>query len=261
MKHPITMPGSKARMIERLWEFMPRPESGRVVVPFFGTGADSAFFHRQGLRVTCADAQRLLCGMHNDILACYAEAETALERAGWPEDARSFYKDLRDRHNRAPRPESFYLLSRLSFNRLIRHNKKGGFNAPIGDMRPSPLPPREAIEEWAEIVGQLEGPFHQDFRAFVARAEPGDLVYLDAPYLGTFDGYTGQPFPYEDLWIVLEDLSSAGISWACSQSLQAIPFISSGATIHEIPRSGCMNSDGAKRGKVKEILAVFDARE
>ena len=254
-KYPITMVGSKRAIIAELWPRMPRPTSGRVIVPFFGTGADSYFFGAQGLRVIGSDAQPLLVDLHNDALFCYDACDVWI-RTKYDRTKEQYFA-LRADHNARPTARGFYLLSSLSFNGLIRHNRAGGFNVPPGSLPASPLPARASMEEHARFITSIDGVTCADFRAAVARAQPGDFVYLDPPYYGTFDGYTGQPFDHPDLFEVLDDLTDQGIAWACSNSLAAAAHMPAQATVSELTRSGAFNGDVSKRGKVTEILATW----
>lgn len=254
--YPIKMPGSKRAVVAKLWPLMPRPTSGRVIVPFFGTGADSYYYHAQGLRVVASDAQRLLVGLHNDALACFDACDVWIRTIY--DRTKEQYMKTRAEHNSNPTARGFYLLSRLGFNGLIRHNRAGHFNVPPGTLRANPLPARSAMVEHARFIRAIGGVSCLDYRTALAVAQPGDLVYLDPPYYGTFDGYTGQPFDHPDLFESLLDLTDRQIAWACSNSLAAAAHMPECATVSELTRAGIMNSDGAKRGKVTEILATWE---
>lgn len=260
--YPVAMPGSKRRVIAHLWPHMPRPRSGRVIVPFFGTGADSCFFAAQGLRVVASDAQPCLVSFHNNALKCWDAAAQWLRDVDWPNrDPRNAYNALRDVHNRNPKDWTFYLLSRLSFNKLVRHNRRGEFNAPIGDMRPNPLPPREALERHARFIESIGGVLCRDYLGATASIwcpNLDDLTYYDPPYLGTFDAYTGRAFDHNAFFTHLRCRVASGYMWACSNAPDARERMPGQARVVEVTRSGAMNSDPAKRGRVAEILAVFD---
>jgi len=73
-------------------------------------------------------------------------------------------------------------LNRASFNGLYRENKKGGYNAPIGDEGPLVFPSAERIQLMATAL-QRSQLWVQDFRITLRCVGPGDVVYLDPPYL------------------------------------------------------------------------------
>lgn len=269
---PMALPGSKRKMILKLWPFMPRPASGRFVLPFFGTGADAGFMIDQGFRVAASDSQTLLIDWHESSIACVNRARAwadQLESSGdtWqPADVAERFNELRASHNSKPEAWSLWLLGRLAYGQLVRHNRRGEFNAPFGELRP--LPTRERMEAHAAFIGSLDSLVAQDFELATLSAELGDVVYLDPPYFGTFDAYTGEPFDHERLIGVLMQLRKRGITWALSNSvefvdvlLEAAPELRDEIEIHRVQRSGTMNSNTTARSAVFEVLIVWKASE
>jgi DNA adenine methylase len=253
--YPLAMPGSKRNLINRLGPLMPVPPSGRVIIPFFGTGVDSYYFHRQGYKIIAGDSQKMLVDLHNRILHYYDLANdwvlTKYNRTP------AQYLELREEHNLDPKPHTFYLLCRLGFNKLVRHNQSGKFNTPPGEFPANPLPSREKIENHSKFIHDIDYVNCKDFRDTLNQAKPGDLVYLDPPYLGTFDAYTGRKFDHYGLFDILQQLTDRGIMWACSNSINAINKMPKGSIIYEITRREAMSthSKTAKRTAI-EILAV-----
>lgn len=81
-------------------------------------------------------------------------------------------------------------LNRLGFNGLWRTNSKGENNVPYGKRDDPKLPSKlDFIRVHQALKGTrvLTGPYLKA----IALAQPGDVVFMDPPYLGTFEGYSG----------------------------------------------------------------------
>lgn len=245
---PLAMPGSKRRVIERLAPFIPRPSSGRMIVPFFGTGADSLFFVRSGLSVLASDA-------NPDLVRLANEMEDAFERTRdfGPIDRES-YRAVRSEFNRTRDPALFLILVRTSFNSLVRYNRAREFNVPGPKKTGSWAPLESVVSEFADMVEKIGGVDSLDFEDALARARPGDVAYLDPPYLGTFDNYTGRGFDHDRLFDLLAWLP---IPWAMSNAPEAADYFP-GARVFELERAGTVSSKGSARSSVKEVLIVCE---
>jgi len=253
--YPLAMPGSKRNLINQLGPLMPVPSSGRVIIPFFGTGVDSYYFRQQGYEIIAGDSQKMLVDLHNSILHHYDLANNWIStKYNRTSDQ---YLQLREEHNLNPQPHTFYLLCRLGFNKLVRHNQSGKFNVPPGEFPETPIPSRRRMEEHSRFIKDIDYVSCKDFRDTLAQAKPGDLVYLDPPYLGTFDAYTGRKFDHYGLFDSLKLLTDRGISWACSNSINAIEKMPKDSTIYKINRREAMSTHSKTANRTAiEILAV-----
>lgn len=248
---PLATVGSKRRMIEKLWPHIPRPSSGRIVVPFFGTGADSLFFYQQGFKVLASDAQFDLVRLVNQIETAYARAS----KLGAIDKER--YLEIREEFNTTRDPALFFVLLRCSFNKLCRFNASNEFNVPPADLPKNWLPKAATIDVFADMIWGIDGVECLDFADALDRVDAGDVAYLDPPYWGTFDTYTGKPFDHERLFAYLSQLD---VPWAMSNSAtrdwsKDFP----GAEIFDVDRAGTVNSVGTDRGRVREVLIVSGA--
>lgn len=266
---PMSLPGSKRKMIAKLWPSMPRPIAGRFVLPFFGTGVDAGFILDQGFHVAGSDSQELLIEWHNTAVACVerardwlAETEYAIQSGAVDDAPQTRFLELRESHNSKPEAWSLWLLGKLAFGQLVRHSRSGKFNAPFGELRA--IPSQQRMLAHAAFVNSLDSLTVQDFELAALSAELGDVVYLDPPYFGTFDAYTGEPFDHTRLIAVLMRLRARGITWAVSNSLAfvdvllaAVPELADEITITKVPRSGSINSKIDGRQAVIEVLIVW----
>jgi DNA adenine methylase len=246
---PLAMAGSKRKVIDRLWPNIPRPASGRIIVPFFGTGADSVFFSRQGLDVLGSDVNPDLTGLHNEIEDAFRTAA----RWNYGRD-RDQYLELRDAFNRERESWMFLILLRLGWNKIVRYNRAGRFNVPPGDLPARFLPSAEVVLAFADVVERIGGVSTWDFDHALDHARPGDVAYLDPPYFGTFD--YGLGFDHERLF---DRLAWLEIPWAMSNSSNLDwSEVFPGARVIEVERAGTINSDPLNRGRVREVLVCSE---
>jgi DNA adenine methylase len=116
--------------------------------------------------------------------------------------------------------ELLYLLLIFGFNRMIRFNRDGAFNVPVGnvDFNSNVV---EALREYFIWKSNSEVSISSlDFVTFVRDGDPrkGDFVYLDPPYLITQSEYN-KIWSHEDegrLYRFLDELDKAGVKWALS---------------------------------------------
>ena len=272
------MPGSKRRTFAQILPHLPRPTPGRgVVVPFFGTGADSYYMHQAGLRLdVLADGNPHLVSLLRSLREKPTEtcAEARRLAADWPQSGEAQYDwyyekraaycaavlDPHVLHVDASRAALFLLVWRTAFNRLLECNGRGIYNAPAGVSAKYPkrtIYDADALAAFARWLGEVPPVSLAEYPETLARALPGDLAYLDPPYEGTFDGYFGKRFRTDDLVREVRGAESRGVLWAMSNSMQArwaadFP----GATVLTVDRAGTVSCDGAGRGKVAEALVV-----
>jgi DNA adenine methylase len=143
------------------------------------------------------------------------------------------YKELNKEEDyykvRASAPEGqlqragrFFYLNQTAWNGLWRVNKNGVFNVPWG-ARPFRGLDRQAILAASRVLAGAAID-NLDFRDAIARAEPGDFVYLDPPYLPASDTskfcfYTKKRFTVvdlEELAVLCEQMTYRGINWMMS---------------------------------------------
>lgn len=256
---PMSIPGSKRRVIERLYPLLPKPDpNGRFVLPFFGTGADAGYLIARGHHVIAGDSQRLLIEWHADAAGCVERAKEWCDRElsdDEPANEAAFYR-LRDQHNLDRRAWSLWLLGKLSHSQLVRHNLSGEFNAPFGQVRP--LPTAARMQSHAEFIASLDSLTQGDFELTISSAELGDVAYLDPPYLGTFDAYTAERFDHSRLLAACCRLQARRIKFAMSNSPLIVPELGCLAQpfqVNELTRGGTFTSD---RKRVSEVLITWE---
>ncbi len=193
--------GSKRRLIPHLAAQCPDAPA-RYVEPFVGSGA--LFFHLQPAAAVLGDLNRELMLTYACVRDHPEAVHTALTRIR--RGSRSYYK-LRATNPRhlAPLDQAarFIFLNRFCFNGLYRTNRAGVFNVPYGRSRTGRLPTPEDLVSAAALLKHCRL-FCGDFEVLVrAVLRPGDLVYLDPPYVlpnaRRFQHYGADSFCLADL--------------------------------------------------------------
>ncbi len=219
----IKWAGGKSRLLPVL---LPHVSEGfrRYHEPFLGGGALLLATRERGeLPPFASDLNPELVNAWQVVRDRPAELHARLaEYAG--EDSESFYYEVRGRRYEDPleRAAHFVYLNKTGWNGLYRVNRWGEFNVPWGAR--SFVPPQlESLEEFATALAGVEVEA-ADFRETLPRAESGDFVYLDPPYLrvsdtSKFNGYTQRRFRLEDLEelaTILNALTERGVRWLLS---------------------------------------------
>jgi DNA adenine methylase len=193
--------GGKRRLLAEIGPLMPAVMTG-YCEPFLGGGA--VFFY---LRDRLDGIPVVLNDLNVELINTYRMLRDDSDRLI------ADLKATRDMHGpeyyalvRAEVPASdveraarFIYLNHAGFNGLYRENKSGHCNVPYGKREASALFDFENLLLCAEALQGVTlryGGFEkvdQDIDI-----TPGWFIYVDSPYLGTFDAYTKQGFDRED---------------------------------------------------------------
>jgi DNA adenine methylase len=147
--------------------------------PFLGGGA--AFFATQPRRAVLSDA-------NSELIATYRVVRDAVEpliqELGRYPHERAFFEEMRSSKpdSDVKRAARFIYLNKTAFNGMYRVNRQGEFNVPFGRfVRPGICQPeRLRVASLALHSATLST---GDFEEVLRIAAPGDLVYLDPPYV------------------------------------------------------------------------------
>jgi len=155
-------------------------------------------------------------------------------------------------------------LNRTCYNGLFRVNAKGQFNVPHGRYSNPAIADRARILAASEALRDAELT-SSDFETACAAAEPGDLVYLDPPYVplsdtASFTAYTARDFGPSDqrrLRDVFDSLSRRGVAALLSNSAHETVrdlYRDRGYTFETVAMSRAVNSVGRGRAPIPELL-------
>jgi len=241
--HPfLKWAGGKAAIARRIEELLPRDARDRVYrEPFLGGGA--MFFRLQPRQAFLSDALAPLIAAYEVVQTSVEALIHRLEELRASHSTPQFYA-IRDRFNAEPgaspveRAAWLIYLNKTCYNGLFRTNKSGEFNVPAGRFTNPGIATPTRIRNAAAVLARAElscAPFDHLRDA----ARPGDLVYLDPPYVPT--SKTASFSPYAD----------GGFTEADQQRLASL--------FRELDARGCLlalsNSDTQL---VRELYAGFD---
>lgn len=197
---PIKCQGIKTKLVNFIANNIVWDGNGRWIEPFLGSGV--VLFNIQPERALVSDKNEHIINFYKAIQRGYISPSLArdfleyhgerLNRIG-----EEYYYEMRDNFNKTKDPLYFLFLSRSCFNGVIRFNKEGNFNVPF-----CKKPDRFRTAYISKIVNQIEKisrvmydrdwVFHAcDWKETILKANEGDFIYIDPPYIGRNTGYIG----------------------------------------------------------------------
>lgn len=259
--------GGKTRLLPALMDRVPA-QFGRYFEPFAGGAA--LFFKLAPERAVLGDMNVDLIGLYEVLGRHVDDVDAVIYRMRQLEilHSREHFLEIRARWNTpdvewssVERAATFIYLNKTCFNGLWRVNRAGHFNVPPGDcvtfdvdadnLRAAGVALRRAVLRRGE------------YRDTVSDAQAGDFVYFDPPYdpvtkTANFTGYTSGSFgeaQQRELAEFARDLISRGCKVMLSNSdTPLIRELYRGFRIDAVHRSGSINSDPSRRGKVAELV-------
>lgn len=255
--------GGKRQLLAAIRQRVPQ-EYRTYHEPFLGGGA--VFFGICPPRAFLSDSnQRLVrCyrGIRNDV-------EKVISLLKGYQRERDFFLKVRERDiDRATDDADvaawFIFLNKTGFNGLYRVNSKNRFNVPFGDNKNAPLYDEDNLRACQRALANATIE-HEDFAKVLERAEPGDLVYFDPPYVplsatSYFTSYTVEGFTKDDQLRLIDialQLKKRGVSILMSNSSSARTLYKKHKDSFDLRRvlaSRAVNSRADRRGKIAELL-------
>lgn len=249
--------GGKAKLLHELTRRMPA-RFGRYYEPFAGGAA--LFFRIAPESAVLADANTHLVAAYEAIARETGNVIAELERH---RDAHSeaHYGAVKTRWNGGDgsdieRAAAFIYLNKACFNGLYRVNKRGEFNVGWGK-HATYVPDIDAIIASASALARADLRVG-DYKQSLLDVQPGDFVYVDPPYDGTYTSYTACKFSDADqaeLAYTVRKLAERGAQVMVSNaSTPRIRALYAGLHIHTLWAARAINRDGQGRGKVAEVI-------
>jgi DNA adenine methylase len=214
--------GGKTRLLSAILPFVPN-KFRNYHEPFLGSGA--MFFAVRSRAQSCflADLNTELVNLwqvvQQEPKKFYEQIQPYMQRQG--EDEYYVVRGEAPSHH-LERAARFFFLNQTSWNGLWRENRWGVFNVPWGARTFKGID--SDILATVSLALQPVSIEEVDFRKAAERAEPGDLVYFDPPYLpisdtSKFAGYNGTRFrkhDLEELADICKHLSKKEVYWIVS---------------------------------------------
>lgn len=219
VRSPFFYVGDKYKLIEEISSYFP-DDIEKFVEPFVGGGSvfmniDARKFYLNDIDVNVIALHKFLCKSANKQTEFFSRIESLIAEYGLsysykedriPIELRQQYKKTyyakynKEAYGRMKRDfnESsiadlyvLYLLLIYGFNRMLRFNKNGDFNLPVGnvDFNANVVNALEAY--FMQVISKKPKWFNIDYKDFLQkiRLSEKDFVYLDPPYLITFSEY------------------------------------------------------------------------
>ncbi len=269
-KPVVKWAGGKTQLLPEIVSRLPQtfdtyhePFLGGAAV-FLGLSPNSATLsdtnaHLIGLYQSIRDDREAL----NDALRT---VETSYNQMTPDEQSEAFY-EARSEFNSAELPALrrsvlFLYLNKTGFNGLYRENAKGGFNVPFGRRRQLALPSADHLASCSQSL-QRATLSVASFEDIAHRAQPGDFVYFDPPYVpltpeSSFTAYQAGGFglaQQQALAALFATLSDRGVYVMLSNShTPLVTELYKDFTIDVVLARRNINSKGDRRGSVEEVL-------
>lgn len=247
-RSPLFYVGDKYKLIREIKTHLPQ-HIGRFIEPFVGGG--SVFLNINADEFLLNDINSFVIYIHKMLCTyagreeeffneffqlvdyyhlslSYRENTVPLElKAAYPKTYfakynKAAYSELKKDFNQGGKQNfmQLYALLIYGFNRMLRFNKKGDFNLPVGDVDFNKNT-YVALKDYFMLMEQKNVIWHnEDFRTFLDNIDyrEDDLVYLDPPYLITFSEYNKlwNDETERDMHHLLDDLNEHHIRFAIS---------------------------------------------
>lgn len=154
----------------------------------------------------------------------------------------------------------FIYLNKSCRSGMYRVNKKGDFNVPMGDLTQKIYQPELLDNANLALNINNVNVINTSFFNISHLPQPGDFVFLDPPYHGTFNGYDKEGFGENEqvrLRNICSEYAKNGVKFLiCNSHNNFILDLYKGNEfkINEVWRNGTINSKSKEREKVKELV-------
>lgn len=229
--------------------------------PFLGSGA--LFFllrpQKAVLSDSCGELIETFSAIRDNVGAVIKHLST-LKR-----EKEIYYHVRQNRSNdRFKRAAEFIYLNKSCWNGLYRVNSAGVFNVPFGNHKSDFVVDDDNLRACAVALRSIDVSIQpHDFEQNIKESSPGDLVYLDPPYVtghnnNGFIEYNEVIFSWDDqqrLANIARSLASKGVHVIVSNANhQEIIALYTGFSVKHFNRSSTLASDVTKRRMISEVL-------
>lgn len=191
----IKYSGGKRREIKFFEKYFPK-KFDRYIEPFFGGGA--VYFYLEPEKAIINDLNSNLINFYRTFST---NRDELVEQLSGLENNEDTYYKIRDMfNNKVPKEYLdaviYYYINKTCFSGMIRYNSKGEFNVPFGRYKKvdfiKPLT-KEASSLLSKAIIT-----NTDFEEVFNQAKEEDFIFLDPPYMSTFQNYNPDGFSEDD---------------------------------------------------------------
>lgn len=247
-RSPLFYVGDKYKLITEIKTHFP-DNIGRLIEPFVGGGSvfmnvDANEFLLNDIDSFVISIHKMLCSYVDreeeffkeffDIVKKYnlslsykentvpKELKESFHKTYFAKYNKEAYSQLRDDFNKGGKQDimQLYALLIYGFNRMLRFNKKGDFNLPVGNVDFNQNTYNAIVDYFTLLKDKNVVWYNEDFRVFLNNIDyrEDDLIYLDPPYLITFSEYNKlwNEETERELLNLIDDLNKRNIKFAIS---------------------------------------------
>ena len=259
--------GGKTQLLPQLLEHVPK-QFNTYHEPFLGGGA--LFFALRPRFAELGDMNSRLVNAYTCV--AHRLQQTVQHLLTFERSSECFYRQRDLLNAETVNGNSFYYnpeaaarfvyLNKTCFNGLWRESASGKFNTPYGGDRKAPIVDPETLLACSIALSGCVTIRKESFEEVANRAKENDLVYFDPPYMpitkDSFVDYTLCGFglvEHTKLRDIARDLKARGCHVIVSNSdTPQVRDLYDGFCLREVEARRSINSDGAGRGKVGELI-------
>ena len=224
--------GGKTKLLPQIKQLMPQ-EYNDYYEPFFGGGA--LFFDLE-----LKNKKAIINDLNKDLMNVYIQVKDNPDSVLYSIEEqipllvdKNYYLLLRNRFNEKLKNEEYdvelarllILLNLSSFNSLYRKNKQGYFNTSHGTIhriaQTQYKPIEDKIVNASRVLNNNVEIYNTSFEHILQMPKEKDFVFIDSPYIDTFDRYTGDKYSIkeqEKLAQLCQELDSKGVYFIATNS-------------------------------------------
>jgi len=257
--------GSKRFLLKHFIDVLP-PRFGTYREPFLGSGA--LYFLLRPKKAVLSDTCRDLVETFE---AVEDNVDAILHYLAPLKPVKELYYNIRNNRSkkRHEYAAEFIYLNKTCWNGLYRVNAAGAFNVPFGRVKANPIVDADNLKACAAALASSGTSLEVcDFEENLNDAKPGDLVYLDPPYVtghnnNGFIAYNEVLFSWDDqvrLAKSAQKLAKKGVHVIVSNAnhnevIKLYPKFN----VKHFDRNSTLASDVTKRRLISEVLLFSKA--
>lgn len=248
LRSPLFYVGDKYKLMEEISTYFPA-NIDKFVEPFVGGG--SVFMNTEAEQFYLNDIDSYIIGLHkylckaaNKRNSFIIDLEAIIKKYGlsysYKEDNiptelkrrykktyfakynKEAYEQMRSDFNESSKDNMsiLYLLLIYGFNRMLRFNKSGDFNLPVGNVDFNSNVASALEDYFQEVKNKTPKWYNLDYKVFLKKLQlsENDFIYLDPPYLITFSEYNKLWNEQDEIELLqlLDELNERSIRFAIS---------------------------------------------